>query len=268
MKKINILLIFIVLLLAACNEASAQTTESSSSQEVSDTTVVESSIVTDNTSTDPTTEPEEDKTRTILSTDYENSASVQAQLLIGIYQLNGTDLAVTTNQASSLIDLLTTLKDSFSSQEPSQGKQEGNEEPSQDARENNPQDEIESIISEAVSVLSDEQISSIAAMQITQETVTTVMEALGITVEKPQNGQGNAPEGGMQQGNPPADGQQPQGNTPPTDGQSPQGAVAQGTPPADGGQMEAPGESGRGGGSFVSPELIEAIIEYLHGITS
>ena len=117
MKKINILLILIVLLLTACSEASAQTTEASSGQEVSDATVVESSLVTDNTSSDPTTEPEGDKTLSILPTDYENAASVETQLLIGIYQLNGTDLAVTAEQASSLIELLTTLQDSFTSQD-------------------------------------------------------------------------------------------------------------------------------------------------------
>lgn len=87
------------------------------------------------------------------------------------------------------------------------------------------------------STLTAEQIQAIADMKITQESVQTIMQELGLEITAPQQGMG--------------------GGTPgmPPGGQPPSGNQAMGTPPAGGGPMR--------GGSFIQPQLLEALIQYL-----
>ena len=234
MKKITIsILTMLALLLTACSSASTPTDEPASAMEA---TAIAEVVATTRAATAlaeqlPT---EMLAVATNLTSDYENAAPVLMQLIVGLYQLENTDQAITADQATSLLSLLTSLKDAYTN--------------------TITQEQIDSFVTQAVSVLDPEQIQVIAAMQITQETAMSVMQQLGVNIGDPGQGDGNPPSGGMGQ---PSQGDMP-GGTPPAGGPGgnggPPNAHQMGTPPADGMQR---------GGGFIPPELLDAIIEFL-----
>ncbi len=173
----------------------------------------------------PTEAPAEVVPIPTLSTDFENAAPIQAQLIIGIYQLENTALAITKEQANVLYTQFLSLQTSMTNQTLTG-------------------EEINSLVLQQVAALSAEQIQAITDLQITQEIVMTTIQQLGFEVGGRGGGEGSGQRGG--------------GGTPPTDGsgQPPQqggGGGQTGTAPE--------GEGVRN--NLVPPELIDAIITLL-----
>lgn len=172
-----------------------------------------------------------------LNTDYENAVSVAMQLLLGIFKLEGTELAVTAEQAATLTPLWTNFKSLSASMKPEQGAAgQGQGQPNATPQPVNSglQTKLDEIVKQIQSVMTPEQIKAIVAMQITQDMSSTIMKEQGITMTgKDQQGNGGMPGGG---GQPPAGGDMAQG-TPPAGGPSGGGqqpsADQMGTPPAE-----------------------------------
>jgi hypothetical protein len=200
-----------------------------------------------------------------LTTDYENSVPITMQLLLGTIKLEGTDQSVTAEQAAALTPLWTNFKsvsESMKSQGgPGQGQGQGQGQQANatpQPADNEAQKQVDDIVKQIESSLTGDQIKAIVDMKITQEMAQTIMTEQGITMDGPQQGDGNAQGGGqppsggngdMPQGTPPAGG-------PGGDGQQPSGDQQIGTPPAGGMQ------SG-GGMGFIPSELIDALLKLL-----
>lgn len=169
-----------------------------------------------------------------LNTDYDNAVSVEMQLLVGTFQLEGTDLAVTKEQAATLLPLWKQVQALAASAMPS-GQPADNATPQAPADNSATQQQVDALMAQIQAAMTPAQLQIIGTMQITQETAMAVMQAQGFSMGGPQQGGGN---GG------PGDGQPPQG-----------------TPPADG-QLPGGGQAPRGGGRVPSP-LVDALVTLL-----
>jgi predicted outer membrane protein len=195
MKKASILLTLLVLVLTACGAASTTTDQALTAQESTAVADLVSDIVSSTqTALVPIATITTASTSSArLTTDYENAVPVSMQLVVGVTQLEGTDLAITSSQAESFITVLNFLKDLSTNTSATQ-------------------EQIGSLVEQAESILTDEQIAAIANMHITQDTVMSLMQQQG-------QGNGNPPaQDDMRQGTPPAGGP---GGPPPTNGAQP-----------------------------------------------
>jgi hypothetical protein len=193
-----------------------------------------------------------------LNTSYENAVALELQLLLGTLELQGTDLAMTAEQAGALLPLWNNFKTISSSMAPRQGQGKVTPQPQDDNAAVLAQ--MEALVQQIQAVMTSEQIKAIAEMKITRETAMTIMQEQNITLGGPQLGRGNnAGNGNLPpQGTPPASG--------PGDmsGNGGPGTPPNGQPLSDGqqpgnGQMPAP----RAGGGMISPELVDALIQIL-----
>ncbi len=178
-------------------------------------------------------------TSSVLSTDYTDAASLEQQLLLGSLQLEGSDNAISADQASQLL----TLWSSLNSFGPGRGNGGGPQQPGNGDAQSTPQAPVtdatatvdtDSVLAQIQAVMTSAQLQAIAGMQLTNASVTTYISDNNLSLQ-PGNG-------GGQQGNPPSDGNgtaQPQG-TPPADGGNGQGAQPDGTmqAPANGQQPD------------------------------
>jgi len=211
---------------------------------------------------------------TVLNTSYENAVSIESQLLLGTFLLEGTDLAVTAEQAAALLPLwseMQSIAQSMPGQDGTQGQggapgqgsaPEMNATPGDMPEQSGTpganteiQEHMDAVTNQIIDVMTDEQIAAISTMQITQETAITTMEGLGLGM---QGGPGSQQPGGGQmiQGTPPADMQVPQQGTPPA---GMQGGPGSGQQPGGGQQMPP----AMGGGMMLSTQLIDALLELL-----
>jgi hypothetical protein len=187
-----------------------------------------------------------------LNTNYENAVPVTMQLLLGTFKLEGTEFAVTAEQAATLTPLWTNFKSLSASMRPEQGAAgQGQGQPNATPQpvDSGLQTKFDEIVKQIQSAMTPEQIKAIAGMQITQDMSNTIMKEQGITMmgKGLQDGNRGAPGGG---GQPPAGGDMAQG-TPPAGG--PSGGGQMGTPPAGGIQPNGMG--------FVPSELIDALLQ-------
>jgi len=178
-----------------------------------------------------------------LSTPNENALPIVSQLLVGTLALEGTDQAVTAEQAAVLLPLWTEYSGLNRSTRPAVG-QSGTATDGTDV-----QAQIDALVAEIQAAMTSEQIKAIADLQLTFESAQTMLSDLGISMA--DMGQGT---GGQQPPTTPgADGQQPQGEppsgSPPSDGQQPLGTPMAGGP--EGGQGS--GAPGMGGSGSVLP---------------
>ncbi|MBN1450039.1 MAG: hypothetical protein JW963_03415 [Anaerolineales bacterium] len=160
--KLTLMTIF-ALALSACGSASIPTEENASAMEATAIAEIVSTTFTQTAVARAEQLPvETDISAATLTSDYENAAPIQTQLIIGIYMLEGSGQAITAAQASALLPLLTPLKDISNS--------------------NNTisQEQIDTLMAQAVSVLTTEQIQAIVAMQVTQETIMSAMQQLEV----------------------------------------------------------------------------------------
>lgn len=211
-----------------------------------------------------------------VATETTSTATLDAlQLVFGTLLLEGTDQAVTTEQAAIFLPLWTNYQTLTGGMNPGQGgagpdqAQATPADPDQIGSEL--QTQITDLLAQIQSSMTADQISAIEALQITQESVITLMEELGITVtDAAQGGEGMQPQGGGPGGG--GGGMPPDGGGTPPDGA---GAPPEmnGTPPVGSGDAPAmqgtpmPNDGMRGGG-MVTPEALTALIEYLTSLTT
>jgi hypothetical protein len=173
--------------------------------------------------------------------------SQEGQLLVGTLKLENTSLAVNSDQAGQLLPLWETLQSLASSGTAAS-------------------QEIDAVISQIVSTMSTEQISSITAMNLTQQDLAAAMQNSGVAStasgsasttntgsDQIQAGAGAVGAGGPGGGNPPAD---MGGGIPASTGAQVTGQTQTGTTQTVTGQSS-------GSTSQVSPALINAIVELL-----
>jgi hypothetical protein len=130
----------------------------------------------------------ESYTSAYLGTSYSNALPVNSQLALGTLQLEGTEHAVTPEQAKTLLPLWQALQGGVTAQT-----------------------EINAVMKQIEGTMTQEQLTAIAAMQLTQEDLQTWMEEQGLQMP------GGPGEGGGQQGLPPEATRQPGGFGPPGD---------------------------------------------------
>jgi hypothetical protein len=135
-----------------------------------------------------------EKTDTEVSLDasYPNALSVGGQLALGTFQLEGTENAVTPEQAAALLPLWQSLQGGVMAQA-----------------------EVDAVLKQIEGTMTQEQLGAIAAMQLTQEDLRTWMQEQGL---------GTTPGEGM----PPGGGMPPSGGTPPSGGMPPSGGAPSG----------------------------------------
>jgi len=226
-KTFIVTLSLIAIVLTACSTTSTPTEEPAVAEQATLVSGIVSATQTYVASSAIEASTEAPATVSTLTADYTDAASIEMQLLVGILKLENTDLAITSSQAESLITLLKTL---------------------QEASNTASQEQIDAMIQQAQSILSAEQVTAIANLQLTQESAMAVLQEQGLAQGNPQQRGGNQPaQGEMPQGTPPAGGG-PGGNGQPPD------ASQMGTPPANG--MQA-------GTGVIPPQLLDMIIQLL-----
>lgn len=223
MKKVYIILTLLVLILTACGAVSTPTNQADTVQEA--TAIAEIVSATQAALAPIETVTAASPGLSTLSTDYDNAIPFPMQFMIGILQLEDTDLAVTSSQAKSFLTVLNFLKETSTNTSATQ-------------------EQIDSLVAEAQSILTEEQIQGIAAMQITQETARSVLQKLG-------DGMGNPPQ--------------------PPQGQMPPGAPLVGGPngqPPSADRMGTPPTTGMGSNmGLVPPQLIDTLIQLMESKT-
>lgn len=201
-----------------------------------------------------------------LTADYTDAVSIEEQLILGTLNLDGTDQAVTKDEAAALLTLYTNLQ-SLTQQNMGGGKngqpggngaQPGTDQSSTPAAPSSgsqPQamptmdtTQTDAIVAQIEAAMTADQISAIDAMQITSTSAATIMEAKGITT----NNAAGAP-----QGNPAAD------VTPDASAGNGNNGAPSGAP---NGASGGPSGNGQRGGGMVQPGLLNAVIQYLANI--
>ncbi len=196
------------------------------------------------------------------------------QLLYGILKLQNTNQAVTAEQAAVLLPLWTDYQTLTANTDP--GQNPGGETDPSAATPETPlvdtatQTQLNEILIQIQAALTADQVSAIESLQITQDSVQTIMSELGIADQTPgQNADGSQPQGG---GGPGGGGTPPDGTPPADNGAPPDGG---GQPPADAGNAPVAegtpfvgGGNQPGGGSRLSNEAVTALINYLLLLTN
>lgn len=258
-KYLSILFVLMIIALSACSTAGQATQTAAATQPVAAAT--DASATTSSTSA-------------ALSADYTDAVSIEEQLILGTLNLDGTDQAVTKDEAAALFTLYTNLQ-SLTQQNMGGGKngQPGGDQsstPEAPSGDSQPQamptmdtTQTDAIIAQIEAAMTADQISAIAAMQITTTSAATIMEAKGITTDNTAGTlSGNA---GGPQGNPPTDvtpdASAANGNNGGTGNGTPDGAPEGGT-----GGTGAPAGNGQRGGGMVEPGLLNAVIQYLANV--
>lgn len=108
---------------------------------------------------------------TVLDTSYPGALPVNSQLALGTFQLEGTENAVTPEQAKTLLPLWQALQGGVTAQA-----------------------EINAVLKQIESAMTQEQLQAIAAMQLTQEDLRAWMEEQGMQMPGgPGEGSGQEP---------------------------------------------------------------------------
>jgi hypothetical protein len=170
-----------------------------------------------------------------------NSLPAATQLIIGTFKLEGTEQAITTEQARELLPLWQVYQDLLTSDTAAQ-------------------EEIDALVEQIQETMTAEQMQAITAMNLTQQDVMSVMQEQGMGISQRSNmGIGDGTTTG------------PGGGFGPPDGFVPPEGGFQGGP--DGGQNFSPEQiataqaarqqSGGGGGAFMPSALLDALIKLL-----
>lgn len=196
-------------------------------------------------------------TSSVLSTDFTDAATVEQQLLAGTLQLEGSENAITEEQATQLLTLWQSLEPfgpGGGKGGPQGGGQPGKPGSQSTADASTPQapadqpannGDTAAVLAQIEAIYTDAQLQAISAMQLTNASITTYITDNNLSMQ-PGNGQG----GDMPQGNPPAaDGTQPA-----------DGGNGQGGPQANG-TMQAPVDGQQP--DMSSQVLLRAVIQLL-----
>lgn len=191
-------------------------------------------------------------TEVALAADYEGAASIETQLILGIFNLEDTGLLVTRDQASLLAPLWMNYKTLAATARPP--AQEQDQPAAAQPVDAETQGQISELTAQIQAVLTPEQLQAIVYMEITTQDMQVFMDEQGISLRGPQQGEGNMPPDG---GPGPGNGQVPAG-TPPSG--NPGQGIGQ---PADNG-MPPQGQARAG---FVPTLLIDALLKFLESKT-
>ena len=215
------------LLLSACAGSSETDAESTDLQEPQVSSVSDESVPQVASDSEQQTNPQVDMKDRLVND--------QTELIVGIFGLEGTYLAITAEQATSLITLWNSLLELSQSQDAI--RQDAN---TQQEDMDTLQEEADALVEQIKAVLTTEQLEAITNMAIDQETVNVFMQEQNITTGGGmQPGQG---DDSIQSGTPFADDKGTK------DGGTPS---VQGTPGAGG-----PGENPQGGRFQVMGRLL------------
>lgn len=209
-----------------------------------------------NTAAADTTPTPEDGTPANGPKDSQRQISDQERFIIGIFELEGTDLAVTSDQAAHLVTLWTSMEEYSQQLQPMmQGTPDGTPAATKAAVE--PEDnseEISALFDQIEAVMTSDQLAAIAALELDQDAITTFMDEQEIEMTEgmqmqPDQGSQTAPQGTPAHETIPA----PQG-TPAADGSGNGGP---------GGGQPGEGGPGRVGTQVASSNWIDALIKLL-----
>ena len=170
MKKIIVLLLGTILLLAACGGS-----------ENMETAVAVGPVEGGNTAVIKNSSPSEDSVQ--LTTDYADALSVQGQLALGTVQLAGSDLSVDQAQAATLLPYWQALNSLVQSGTAADA-------------------EMNAVIKQIQSNMTAEQINAIAALQLTQESMSDLVESGQLRGGGGNAGGAGPPDGGLPGGGP------------------------------------------------------------------
>ncbi len=116
-----------------------------------------------------------------LATDYPGALTVEAQLALGTVQLEGTDMAVTVAQAETMLPLWQAVQALQASGTAADV-------------------EIQSIVKQLQSTMTNEQLGAITVLQLTSESVGDLLQAGGPGFGRNRQGDGQAAPGGVAPG--------------------------------------------------------------------
>lgn len=186
----------------------------------------------------------EDNHTTALSETYENALTIPTQLLVGTFELEGTDLFVGSDQAESLLPLWKAYRSLLQSDTTADV-------------------ETTAIINQIQEGMTTEQIEAIAAMQLTQEDVFPLVQELGFLPEGAlsERGSGFSPGGGGFGGNFPGGG--PPAGSPGGGSGGGQGGFGQDLSPEQIATLQARRAEGGDRGDRMNLFLIPPLIELL-----
>ena len=186
--------------------------------------------------------------------------SDQERFIIGVFELEDTDLAVTADQAASLVTLWTSMKDYIVEPQMPEGEPDEAAEPGEMPEMEDNSEAVEALFTEIEAVMTADQLQAIADLELDQDAISAFMEEQGIEMqERGEGGEGQTPPDGAPAGG--EEGAAPEG-TPPADG-----GEGQGGPGGEGGQG-GPGGGGRGGAQVASSSMIDALITLLESKAS
>jgi len=202
-----------------------------------------------------------------------NAVSMEYQLLVGTFKLEGTSLAITKDQAAALLPLWKQVMDLTGGNNigPGQSQTQGSATAAPQAAGGDTQAQIDALVQQIQAAMTAAQIQAIADLKITRATAQTIMQsqmtALGGQAQgTPPTGAGQAPRGGASGGNQP-----PQGTPPAGMGQNPQGtpqAGGAGGPGGNGGQA-AGNQAGAPDQNGVVPSMwVNALTQLLQNLVS
>ena len=189
----------------------------------------------------------------------------QQRFILGVFALEGSDLAVSADQAASLVTLWTSMEEY--AQQPRQ-MPEGTpgtpeETPAADMEAVQPEDnseEISALFGQIQAVMTSDQLAAIEALELDQDAVITFMEEQGI--EMPED------VGGMQGGQTPQDGTPDAAMAAPDNAPTGEGAGNGGPGSGADGEGTGPNGGGRGGAQVASSNLVDALITLLESKVS
>ena len=194
----------------------------------------------------------------------ERKISEQEQLIIGIFELEDTDLAVTAEQAASILPIVESLVEMSQPGQPAERGQGEAAEPAEPAEQPEFEDnseEITALYEDIKAVLTDEQNQAVEDLELDQDSVSKIMEDLGIKIGEGMGGGQGGPGGGAGEGTSPE--RTPSAEEiPTTDGEGGNGPGGQGGEAPANGEGGQP-DGGRGGASMVSSALLEVLVDLL-----
>ncbi len=177
------------------------------------------------------------------------SLSTEAQLLVGTFKLEDSELAVTSEQAKQLLPLWQTLQALSTSNTAAT-------------------EEINAVVDQIKGSMTAQQMAKITAMKLTQPDILSIMNQAGVSPNGARGTTPPIPSGGFPSGGAPSGGGPGGGGAPGGAGGPPAGGFPGGGDPGLGG---APGgasvtpQAGRptGMGNQVPPPLLNALIQLL-----
>ena len=118
-----------------------------------------------------------------LTTSYDNAVSIEFQLIVGTFKLEGTDQAVTAEQAKVLLPLwqqVQALSPSMGPGAASQGQPAATF--TVQASGSDSQAQIDALVSQIEAVMTIDQLQAIASMKITQDSAMTILQNQGVSM--------------------------------------------------------------------------------------